>query len=723
LKKHLIATRGVTLLTVMRVYFAVMKRLLSLLVLTVLTLNVAAAQEAVRVVVLPFSAIGNAAPYQVGLATALQRSLNVIDGLYAPPVGDTLIVTQRLESRGELSAARVASAFGASAVVSGRVTPVGGEAEVLLGFAGPAFPDIRDVTVRGPLGNPAELTSLVLEAVVRELGLQPSSSDRSQWQQVVAQTPSLPSLNAVGEVSLRLPQASFEALAAALEIDGSSSWVLSELARARALAGEREEALELSQRAIDAAPADIEALVVRGNILNVATAQQAFEAALAINSFHALALLGRGNAASDTAALEAAAQSYPRLVDAYLDLAALQSGARALQTLRRGAEQVPDSIALRRAVMQQALAAGDAAGALAYLQQELANDEARSPALYALAQLLPPQFEAQALELLRAGRERYPQSTVLAVAYAEALQQAGDASGAEAVLRDALERSPDNLELRNRLAIMQAQQGDFDAARATLEEVAAQSDALQVNLAQIYLQAGQSRAALELLEPLAQQNPNDAELQALYGVALGRTGNLSQAQGALERALELDPTQEMALAARRALEQQQQLTRGEPIEALNAEASIAFEAGLAALERGEFAEAAQAFARALEAQDSGIVAFYRGYALQRQGQSRQSLSFYDRALQDFPESDVILNNIGFAQLQLGRYDLALDALNRALAANAQNPEVHLNLGFTYYALQRYAQATQAFEEAVRLRPGLQDDIGQLLETARSRAGR
>jgi tetratricopeptide (TPR) repeat protein len=711
----------------MRVYFAVMKRLLSLLVLIVLTLNVALAQEVVRIVVLPFSAIGSAAPYQVGLATALQRSLNVIDGLYVPPVGDTLIVTQRLEDRNELSAARVASAFAASAVVSGRVTPVGSEAEVLLGFAGPAFPEIRDVIVRGPLSNPAQLTSLVLEAVIRELGLQPSSSDRNQLQQVVAQTPSLPSLNAVGEVSLRLPQASFEALAAALEIDGRSSWVLSELARARALMGEREAALELSQRAIDAAPADIEALVIRGNILiaagDVAGAQQAFDAALAINAYHALALLGRGNAASDAAALEAAAQSYPRLVDAYLDLAALQSGARALQTLRRGAERVPDSISLRRAVMQQALDAGDAAGALAYLRQELANDEVRSPALYTLAQLLPPQFEAQALELLREGRERYPQSTAVATAYAAALQQAGDASGAEAVLRHALEQAPADLELRNRLAIIQAQQGDFDAARATLEGVAELSDALQFNLAQIYLQAGQNRAALELLASLAQQHPLDAELQALYGVALGRTGNLAQAQRALERALELDPTQGTALAARRALEQQQRVTRGEPVETLNAAASVAFEAGLAALERSEFSEAAQAFARALEAQDSGIVAFYRGYALQRQGQSRQALPLYERALQDFPESDVILNNIGFAQLQLGRYDLALDALNRALAANAQNPEVHLNLGFTYYALQRYAQATQAFEEALRLRPGLQDDIGQLLETARSRAGR
>ena len=67
------------------------------LVFLLLLLGAAAAQPA-RVAVLAFDTDEAAAPYRFGLATGLQRSLNVIDNLYVPPVGDTLVVAQRTDA-------------------------------------------------------------------------------------------------------------------------------------------------------------------------------------------------------------------------------------------------------------------------------------------------------------------------------------------------------------------------------------------------------------------------------------------------------------------------------------------------------------------------------------------------------------------------------------------------------------------------------------------------
>lgn len=76
------------------------------------------------------------------------------------------------------------------------------------------------------------------------------------------------------------------------------------------------------------------------------TAAAAFEAALAANPAHAVALVGRaalpGGTDASAADLQAAIAAYPRFVDAYVRLAGLQSDSqRALQTLRRAESYTP----------------------------------------------------------------------------------------------------------------------------------------------------------------------------------------------------------------------------------------------------------------------------------------------------------------------------------------------------------------------------------------------
>ncbi len=692
------------------------------------------AQDVTRLVVLPFDVSGPAEVYRAGLATALQRGLNVIDGVYVPPVGDALLVFGRLSDQNSVSAEAVAEAFGASTIVSGRVTLAGSQATVLLSFAGPAYPQPAERTLTVGADDPAALVGDVLDAVVDGLGLRLSGGDRGELDAVAAQTPSLPSLGAVGTASLRLPAFDPAALAAAASLDGDSSWVLSEQARALLLSGDQAGALTTSQAAIDAAPQDIEALVTRGLILlatgDAATARQAFEAAQTLNPAHALALQGLGRTAADPADYGAALNAYPRLVEAYIDLAALEGQSdprRALQTLRGGADRVPDSLGLKRAFIGLAIQQGDPAGALSYLQTEVQDEAARSPDLYALAAGLPSEYGTQALELVREGRTAYPDDATLALAEASLLSQSGDAAGAQSVLADAYARDPQNAGLANELAIAQARAGNLDAARATLETVPGVSGGsnvtLGVNLAQIYLQAGQADAAIGTLEPLLTRAPDDAGLYALYGTALGRAGRYDQALNALDRALELEPNNAQATAARSAVEQQRSLTGGQRL-AYSGETATAVNEGLSAVEAGNFAEAATAFGRArnLEGENSndGFIPFYEAYALQRTNRVREAIPLYEKALETFADNDTVLNNLGYAYVQTGRYDRALEYLTRATEANPDNSQAQLNLGGVYYQLNRYPQAIAAWERAVALDASLTETLNPLLEDARGR---
>ena len=327
--------------------------------------------------------------------------------------------------------------------------------------------------------------------------------------------------------------------------------------RALAIEGDIDKALEVSLNAIGLQPLDIEALVNRGIILRAAgddaTALQAFDNALTINPNHAIALAGKGAISNDATLLESAIASYPRLVEAYLSLARLQAASdpgRAVQTLRRGTTLVPESAALHRAIIEASLSSGDTAGATAYLQQTLASQSVPSPSLYALVNVLPADQSQQALAILREGRGKYPTSVELIILEADFLSQSGDNAGAEALLIQANTAAPGNPNVINALAVVQAKQGKTAEAQATFQSLGDNSETAQRNLAQLYLQTGANQAALDLLTPMTQAQPNDAELKALYGLALQGLGRTDEANTAFDQALVLDPNQPIVQSAR-----------------------------------------------------------------------------------------------------------------------------------------------------------------------------
>ena len=698
----------------------------ALLFLALATVSTAMAQVT-RVVVFPFDADAASQAYQLGLASALQRSLNQIPGVYSPPVGDTALVANRAVSVGVDVDETVGRLFNASALVTGQVSLAGGGVRAVVNVTIAGGTQVVDVS--GP--DPAAVAVGVATAVARIVAPDLSATTAAAVEATASDTPSVPSLAPAGLSASGLPGVSLTDLDAATQLDPDSAWVRAEYAKALALAGSLTAATEAALAAGTMAPTDAEVQATVGVVLSSAgqrdEALAAYTASLAANPAHAIALAGRASVTSasqgDPAAdLQAAVDAYPRFVDAHVRMAARQGDAvRALQVLRRAESFAPDSLLLRSTVMELLLEAGDANGALAYLQQAVTDPLARSAGLYALARGLPAALSTQALALIDAGSQSYPDSTELVVARADVFLQAGRPDDALALLLPIYDANPSASNVGSLLAVTKARLGDIDGARVIFEAQRGQGADVDRALAELYVAAGRAGAALVILEPLVAASPDDAQLQALYGTALTRIGRLDEGRASLDRALALDADNALARRALSLLEQQRQLTGDEQI-TFSEEAGAAFQQGLYALDISDYVAAAESFARSRAIQENALTAFYHGYAKQLSGDTRGAVDDYLLALDAFGDSDIVLNNIGYAYLELSRYDLAIEYLNRALAANPENAQVHLNLGLYYFALARYGDAITSFEEAIRLDPGLQTAAGSLIEASRERAG-
>src|SRR5690606_10436695 len=185
-----------------------------------------------------------------------------------------------------------------------------------------------------------------------------------------SQTTTQPSLDTTVLSASVLPCANVTDLATAAELDPGSAWVLSEYAKATALAGDIATAADLAARAAAAAPEDADVQATAGVVLRTAgraeEAAAAFARALATNPDHAIALVGRASVPTLCDPVAAAARqpgsvTYPRSDYAHLRLADLEPGrVRARPTLRRAERYTPGSVLLRGTVIGLLVRNGDA---------------------------------------------------------------------------------------------------------------------------------------------------------------------------------------------------------------------------------------------------------------------------------------------------------------------------------------------------------------------------
>ena len=703
-------------------------RLIALVTLWALLMGYASAQApTLRVVLLPFDASASFEALALGLPASVQRALNEVDGIHVPPIGDAAVVFARARDAGVDPIAAVKRVFAADALVIARVS--GGASYAVEGVIDLGDGGEVPLAVVGQSGDLPGASLAVTEAVLSALGVTPVPADLVALRRAVADAPSIPSLGAVAVASARLPSVRLDALATAADLDPDSAWVRSEYARALALTGDRAAALEEAEAAVALAES-IEALVALGVVqlaAGDAAAAATFERALTANPAHAVALVGAARFAADEerlTLLERAVVAAPRLADAHVALAEGQtSAARAVSTLRRATASLPDSVAVQGALLDLVVAAGDPAGALGLLRNAVADPVGRRGAIYALAERLPDAVATDALALVREGVLLFAESGEVRRAEIALLRRLGDEAAADAAQVAWLESGFASTDEVIAWAEILATRGRADEGAAWLERLQGAGDGA-VNAARLDLAAGRARSALAVLEPLIAAGGADLTTRTLHGIALGRVGRLAEADEALRAVLVeggLDAaTRELAERALAVVREQQALLGAGGL-TLGAEAAEAFEQGLYALETGDFATAQAAFARARSVQDAGVLAFYEGYARQVGGDPRGAIVAYEAARVDLGSSDVLLNNLGYAHLQVGRLDLALATLRTAVALAPGNALAHLNLGLVHYGLTRFPEAVASFETALGIDPSLEAEIASVLADARRRS--
>lgn len=700
--------------------------LAALLVALVLGGGALAQSTPERVVVVPLQGPTDLAPWAIGLSAGLQRALNVVDGVFVPPIGDPVVLADRAADVGMNPAAVLMERFDAGAVLGGRIASAPDGLDLTLErYTGAGIEASRTVTLPS---DPAEAFPVAAELALSLLGLTPSEADRSAVLAVASEAPAVTALRTVALATSRLPGTDAAGLRSAADVASTSSWALAEAARAASIEGDHEAAVEAAVAATEARSEDVEAWTVRGVVHlragDAAAAEEAFRAALERNPSHAVARAGLGELLQgEDAAREyrRAIEAYPRLLDAHLALADAADGPRAVQLLRTAVDHLPDAARLHAEIVDRALAANDPAGALSYLRSAAELPLARTPALYALAGGLASTNTDAALDFLQEGRQAFPEDEGLVLAEASLRLQSGDPEGAEAILTPFAEASPEDPAIANRLALALVAQDRTEEAREVLGAAAEGDATVRFNFAQALLEGGLPRAAAEELAGDVGPEQDDPEVWAVYGAALAGSGRPDEARTAFETALELDPEQALAQRGLRRLEEREQVAGGDATP-LPREAQAPFDRGMTLLEQGRFEEAADAFAEARDAApDRPLVSFYLGTALQRDGQVRAALDAYAPALEAFASSGTVLNNVGFAHLQTGRYDLALTRLREAIRAAPENARAHLNLGLTFYALSRFEDALASWQRAVELDPSLEASIQDVRERAEGRA--
>jgi len=267
---------------------------------------------------------------------------------------------------------------------------------------------------------------------------------------------------------------------------------------------------------------------------------------------------------------------------------------------------------------------------------------------------------------------------------ASALINAKRPADAQAVLRDALTRSPNNIRLSFLMAQAQRDAGDLEGAEATARAVHAAhpEDARTTYLLGQMLEArDRHQEVVDLVKPeiarLRAANAKGSQvalLLATEGVALLQLKRNDEAVSALKEAVSLTPD----------------------------DTSVLFQYGAALDRGGQPVEAEKTFRDVLKRDplDAGALN-YLGYMLAERGTSLdEAVDLIQRALKVDPDNPSFLDSLGWAYVQQGKLDLADPPLTSAAGRLPKNSVIQDHLGDLRLRQNRRADAIAAWERAL-----------------------
>lgn len=209
------------------------------------------------------------------------------------------------------------------------------------------------------------------------------------------------------------------------------------------------------------------------------------------------------------------------------------------------------------------------------------------------------------------------------------------------------------------LARIRSGDGDADGAIDALgraRTLAPNSEEVLAAFAQVSLATRRLIPALTTLDALTRMCPTVASHHYLFGVALMQAGDMISSVEALRRAEQLEPDRPLTLIA----------------------------LGMVLNHRKMFTEAAQVLGRALEFEPDNVEAIAaRGESEEGLGQIESAEAHARRALSLVPGHATGNLVLGLVLLRAGKYEAARDALQRAAVADPISPKPEYQLSLAY----------------------------------------
>ncbi len=304
--------------------------------------------------------------------------------------------------------------------------------------------------------------------------------------------------------------------------------------------GSVEAALKNAARLLESAP--------------VLAAEQAAEILkIAPNNPLATLLLGvarrrAGDIAAALSILESLVAAHPQWALAHYEFAlafgAAQRSTAAIAELRRAVELKPDMGDAWRALGDQLVAVGDAAGAdNAYAQNIRAST--KDPNLLQAASALCANQIPQAEALLRAHLKKYPTDVAAIRMFAEVAARLQRYQDAENLLLRCLELAPSFSGARHNYAVVLHRQNRPEAALREIESLLAaepQNPGYNSLKAAILARIGELEDSIEIYAAVLATHPQHPKIWMSYGHSLKTNGREADSIAAYRRSIELAPS-------------------------------------------------------------------------------------------------------------------------------------------------------------------------------------
>ena len=248
---------------------------------------------------------------------------------------------------------------------------------------------------------------------------------------------------------------------------------------------------------------------------------------------------------------------------------------------------------------------------------------------------------------------------------------------------------PDHVPARLLSAQMLGGMGQYDLAVAAFAAVPPDSPGFviaEIGRAEALHRLDEAEAAREVLERLAESNPQFAIVHMTLGDLLRREREFAAATPAYDAALDLLGTpqpQHWAIYFSRAITHERE---------------------------GRWPEAEADFRMALQLNpDQPHVLNYLGYSLvERREHLDEALEMIRRAVAAEPNNGYIIDSLGWVYYRLGRFDEALEHMERAVELMPTDAVLNDHLGDVFWALGRKREAQFQWQRALSLGPA--DDL-------------